>query len=350
MIWAMELSPAGFTELLTDLSWMSNKTGRAFLKLMAYLRRFGSAPSGEKALADIMGVTPRYLQEVVWPQMEIRLDLSEDGKRYFDPDITAPRPRRAARGPAPEEKEKATQQQEAARAMWAKRRAAGRAQTEAHADGDAEAHASACEPHAETHVFSMGGACGPASDSASGASDASHAPSLSLASLTSFASLEIQPDSKEGREGEGARVDAQAHAAAHAESCEPDAQTHAGTHAEPHALSMRATSGSPASEQPKASRAKTPMTPDWKPSPAGEQEARKRGYDPEDLAEGFRNHYLANGERRADWDASFLNWCRKEAQFAGNRGSGAPRKAPGGRMGYLADYFGMGGGKTIDHS
>ena len=90
MSWAMELSPTGFNEMLTDLSMMDRKTGMAFLKLCGYLRRFGSVPATENALIGILGVTRRFLRDTSWPLLQDRLESSEDGLRYVDPEITQP--------------------------------------------------------------------------------------------------------------------------------------------------------------------------------------------------------------------------------------------------------------------
>lgn len=41
--------------------------------------------------------------------------------------------------------------------------------------------------------------------------------------------------------------------------------------------------------------------------------------DVDRLVDGFRDHYLANGERRASWPASWRSWVRKDLEFNGRR-------------------------------
>ena len=309
--YAMELSPAGFDEMLNDLSMMDRKTGWAYLRLLSYLRRFGSVPSGEKALASILGVTVRYLHTVAWDLLGDRVELSEDAKRYFDPDVRAVKPRRSAAGPVAE---KAKQQQEAALTRWrGKKSASERMQSDAQAH--VPAHPDACGPHAETHAISMTDASKTHAkthpDRMRSASAFSGAPSLSLSSSSLETPEESQGESERARAGADAPPDAQTHAPAHPESCETDAQPHAQPHARPHA-ELRGKPASPGIPLPAA----------WRPNAEGEREAKRWGYDAEALAEDFIPYYRGRAELRGDWDAAFLSWCRRQADRDGRRRQG----------------------------
>jgi len=331
MTWAMELSPPGFDEMLADLARMDKKTGRSYLQLLGYLRRFGSVPSSDRALASVLGVTVRFLHEVAWPLLQDRLVKSDDGQRYFDPDITATRTRSAAEAPASDH-QKNQQQRDAANASWAKRRARQNASSDAkaHAESDAEAHAEGMRPHAETHVIPMRGASEThaKNDAAasSGASDASlpvRAPSLPLSDSSSSKPQLNQEELGRERADAGARGDAPGKADADADRMQSDAKPHAKPHA--------GASKSHGAERSRSVARSASIPADWRPSPAGEQEARRRGYDPGELSNGFRDHYQGNGQERVDWDATFLGWCRREAIFGGKRqGSLPPMGIPGG--------------------
>jgi hypothetical protein len=360
----MELSPAGFEAMLLDLSMMDRKTGTGYLRLLSYLRRFGSVPSDDRSFASILGVTVRYLRERAWPLLEDRVVLSDDGRRYFDPDITPARPRRAAGAPGPVEKSK--QHQTAANIRHARTRM----------QKDATAHALGMRPHAETHGNSMrdaskthaeidANACPDASPDASDAYASSRAPSLSLSSPSFSQPSQIPGESEEGRkqEREGAR--ASADAPAHAESCDPHANGHAPAHAEscdPHANGHASAAASARRSSRRSARPSvvgSRITADWQPEPADRLEAQKRGLDPDETATAFRDYYLGkSGALSPDWSARFRSWCRREAApsrqhhltmaVRGNK----PQKPPS--NGYdalvLRDGFSGGyrGGRVID--
>jgi hypothetical protein len=61
----------------------------------------------------------------------------------------------------------------------------------------------------------------------------------------------------------------------------------------------------------------------WEPTPDHEAIAREQGVDLKAQAELFRDHYKANGESKADWDATFRNWLRRAREFS--RGRTAPK-------------------------
>jgi hypothetical protein len=61
----------------------------------------------------------------------------------------------------------------------------------------------------------------------------------------------------------------------------------------------------------------------WEPTPDHEAIAREQGVELKAQAELFRDHYKANGELKADWDATFRNWLRRAREFS--RGRAAPK-------------------------
>lgn len=61
----------------------------------------------------------------------------------------------------------------------------------------------------------------------------------------------------------------------------------------------------------------------WEPTPDHEAIAREQGVDLKVQVELFRDHYKANGESKADWDATFRNWLRRAREFS--RGRTAPK-------------------------
>lgn len=66
------------------------------------------------------------------------------------------------------------------------------------------------------------------------------------------------------------------------------------------------------------------ITTRWVPSPETERWANAEGWTTDDLSrevERFRDHYIANGEHRANWDMTFKNWLRNPHTLA-RRGGG----------------------------
>lgn len=320
MSWAMELSPGGFDAMLADLSYMDRKTGRAYLQLLGYLRRFGSVPSSERALASVLGVTVRYFRDVAWPLLEDRLVLSEDRKRFTDPDISAANPRRAAA--APFAQEKSQQQQEAAKKRWEADKERKRQEAEAHAKphedrmrSDAEAHTNSMRGASETHAETDASAS-PAASGASPRAPASPPPPKQ----DSF----LQPArKKESSGGGGTRADAGDGMRPHAEAHASTHKNHAQTYAEPHAPGTRPIRPSV-----------RPIPPDWQPSPTCRAEAdRLLGVTAVDVEiTKFVLNNRGDGHTAADWDARFLVWCHRQVEWAKRHPQvEAPIVIPGGK-------------------
>lgn len=316
MSWAMELSPAGFDGMFADLAMMDRKTGRAYLQLLGYLRRFGSVPSGERALASVLGVTVRFLREVAWPLLEDRLVLSEDRRRYSSPEAT--RDDRSTPKPAvpPEISEVRSA---AAKSSHEKRRAraSGPADESGFASqGDANGvqnPANGVQNPAKVSAKSMAVAPGLHTFADDFASDLAPAPKPTLASFPSSQPAESLTGSEEvsGSEVVGARASAgdpalqtivQTAANGHAK---PDAKPPANGHAKP-----------PANRAPGRSR----MTADWQPAAAvSDYCANLLGGDLAETLEAFRDHFLANGETKLDWGAALRGWCRRKMDFDAQR-------------------------------
>lgn len=62
------------------------------------------------------------------------------------------------------------------------------------------------------------------------------------------------------------------------------------------------------------------MTEDWQPS---EKVAlycvNLLGCDLAETLEAFRDHFLANGETKLDWNAALRGWCRRKMEFDAQR-------------------------------
>lgn len=86
----------------------------------------------------------------------------------------------------------------------------------------------------------------------------------------------------------------------------------------------RAPADAPAGPAPKSEKPKrgTRLPADWQPSPELADFARQNGVDPVATAEIFRDHWRGvSGDKgcKADWDATWRNWVRREQGFSGNR-------------------------------
>ena len=60
---------------------------------------------------------------------------------------------------------------------------------------------------------------------------------------------------------------------------------------------------------------KAPLPADWVPGPELCAMAAGLGVDPQRAADSMRDWAAANAERKADWDATFRNWVRRDQQF-----------------------------------
>jgi hypothetical protein len=289
-------------EISTDVSIMGKKLMAGYLNLVGYLHRFGSVPSGDRALASVLGVTPRFLRDVAWPLLQDRLVLSSDSQRYFDPDITAVRsPRAAAAAPAAPEK---SQQQEAAIKRWNDTKERKRQQAEAHAETDADAskaHTNSMRDASETHAETDASA---SSDASTDASDASHRMPASPPPLKED-SFSQPTEKKESSGGGGTRAlasdDMRPHAPTHENRMRSDAETHAETHA-PATRPIRPVA--------------IPIPPDWQPPDECRAEAERLGVAVDLEISKFILHCLRDDESSKNWPASFLIWCHRQVEWA----------------------------------
>jgi hypothetical protein len=301
--WVMELSPAGMASYAADADMMSPKVERVYRRLMFYCRRFGSAPDELRSLAEILGVTARYLRDRAWPILQ---DLFEarDG-RLFHPEVERATGRAARAVLA----EKSATYSANARKRW------DRQQTEMlmpiGQGADATGMQNGMQTDAKNPAISMPVASGFAE--VASPSDA-RALSLSPSSLSST-SLDSGDSESEERKEEGARVAREADA----NSMQSDANLHAAAPAKPPPLA--------------------PLPADWQPSPAVAEQARTLGLDPVAVAVRFCAHYTARGTKMADWDAQFVSWCHREPAFQ-QGGTAQTGGAPASnKPGSAADYF-----------
>jgi hypothetical protein len=289
MSYAMELSPAGFNELLIDLDMLGLKIGRAFLRAQFYMRRFGSLPSGDRALASILGLTVRFLTEVAWPLLQDRLVLSEDGERYYDPEISAAKPRQGAEKPKADLSERG---RKASNARWNR----PRQQTEMLMQVGSSAHA---KPHASSML-----------DDAKRMQQVSENPAISMPVASDLHEVASHSDARAHSLSPSdsslnpVESDLQGETAREGVAREADAtgmQTDATGHAKP--------------------PVKAPLPADWQPSAAVADQVRGMGLDPVTVAVAFCAHYTARATVMADWDAQFISWCIKEPAFQQQAGA-----------------------------
>jgi len=79
----------------------------------------------------------------------------------------------------------------------------------------------------------------------------------------------------------------------------------------------------------KRARPRTPIDPEWRPSPAGIKYAKDRGIQPP-VAYAFRNHHLALGNLMANWDAAWCKWCDNEVSWGRAPGKSETLRAANG--------------------
>jgi hypothetical protein len=296
------LSVADILELRADLA-MGKKLLEGYLNLVVYLQRFGSVPAGDRALSSVLGFTVRYLRDVAWPLLQDRLVMSDDGQRYYDPDISAVRPQRRAPG-APVVQQKSPQHQAAALT----RHARARTEAEAHA----KAHAERMETHADDHTNTMRGASethaqndADACADAFGASSPAHTNSLSLREGSVEQPIEKESVLERESSHTGARDDASDDASSHARTHKNHAETHASAHAQgirPILPSVR------------------PIRADWKPSAETRATAETIRKDVDVQIQNFIRFNTGRGNTAADWDALFPRFLEHANEYDERRG------------------------------
>lgn len=326
MSWANVLSMADCNAAVADLYAFDPKTGHAYTMLILRLRKVGSTPFEDRSLAAIARCTRHFWVTRAWPALQELFEV-RDG-RLFHPEVEGLR----GQGSYPREVEAPSDRRRQAAQVAANARWGGRSNLNVVSGDDAAngtaAHANASESHTGNDAISMTSAYASdaisASDASAGASviassagsdrmpDASRASgagslsqqrdSLSEGSKIQTDSLGERAPARAGQPAGAMRSDAITDAMAHANASE--------SHAEMGGTPNR-TSGK-----------KIPIPPLWKPSAECESEARQYGYEAADLAPGFRDYYLGNGVRAADWDAMFRTWCRRQADHDGRQRQG----------------------------
>jgi len=75
-------------------------------------------------------------------------------------------------------------------------------------------------------------------------------------------------------------------------------------------------------DQPRQ-KARSQISPDWKPTAAGIAYAQARGVQPTEVR-AFKDFHIAKGNTMADWDAAWRTWCNHAVKF----GNAAPLLKP----------------------
>ena len=331
MTWAAPLTRAGIADYLVETYDFDARQHGAYTLLMMRYAVAGPLPYDEKRLADICRVSRRIWSNRIWPAIQQFFTPGDDGLVHHEgldalETATGLQTKRSAAA------------SKAAQTRWVNEAARkAKAAADAYARTHANAYADACESHTESDAISMRGASEThaktdafASSGASAVALAQALPPPSLSSLSSSDSLESQnPTEREGgRAGAYAPTHADAceshmrpHANAYASACEPHTEnaaismpdafaTHVPVDARTHAVAAKA---APAGRQRPPPR--VPFPSGWKLSEDGRALAARLGLHPETEADRFRDHYLSNGEVRADWDASFRSWLGKADRF-----------------------------------
>jgi hypothetical protein len=84
-------------------------------------------------------------------------------------------------------------------------------------------------------------------------------------------------------------------------------------------------------EKPKRRKARTSVDPDWWPTEAGLEFAKRLGVTDLDATVGqFRDYHAAKGNLMADWPAAWRTWCRNDKRFRPQqRTQQQPKDRPG---------------------
>lgn len=82
-------------------------------------------------------------------------------------------------------------------------------------------------------------------------------------------------------------------------------------------LSLTSPSSSPDINTKAPRKRASRLSEDWAPSVEQEEYARNLGLDPRAVAEEFRDYWIAKAgpdALKADWSATWRNWCRRQAK------------------------------------
>jgi uncharacterized protein YdaU (DUF1376 family) len=302
----VSLSPAQLADFSSATGRLSTRGVGAFLILVTRIQGHGPVPFDDRLLAGIVWCGVKTWTTRIWPEIAHLFDV-EDGLVSYG--VTQIGPSKASMAAS-----------KAARAMHAQREERKRAQLSLIADNpqpekaapapadsmrfpaNAENNAAISTPPAENaqEVFAADAAA-PQAGGVSGGGSAQPA-------RTRAHPLSPSPDSGFEGDSEGERGGSGGNAAAAATTPTQPAQK----------------LDAPRTQRPRRSDAPAPalrFPPEWQPNAAGAAEAQRHGYEPANIADQFRLHYIARGEVRADWDAEFIRWVRRQASF-----DGAPRQ------------------------
>jgi chromosomal replication initiator protein len=335
MSWAALLDAHAFGDLQADLQGVPARAGIAYVHLMARLGRVGPVPFEDVVLAAVAGVGLKTWTNRIWPMIRHLFDV-EDGY-LCHPGIdgahavpAGPTARQASASHAARTRHERDRERRRQQLSLITGDAAQDAEpTAAHALRTAEAgspHALRTAEEGSAHdqnpAISMRGAeIFRAESAAAHAPRSAEAPAaqarVALARththtpLSSDSSLQSGESSGVGESGRGSGGGIAASAPQAAQRAETPAQLPAETPA--HSPAQVRTFAAPRAPRPaaQAPTALAPIPADWQPSEQDQREARKRGYDPDEAAERFRDVYIASGRREANWSAKFRTFVRQ---------------------------------------
>jgi chromosomal replication initiator protein len=337
MSWAALLDARAFGDLQADLQGMPARAGIAYVHLMARLGRVGPVPFEDGVLAAVAGVGLKTWANKIWPMIRHLFDV-EDGY-LCHPGIdgaqavpAGPSPRQASASHAARTRHERNRERRRQQLSLITPNAAQAAEPPAaHAPRTAEQgsaqvlrSAERVSPHDQNAAISMRGAeIFRAESAAAHAERSAEAPAAQaraalarththtpLPSLSSLGSGESTGESESGRGFGGGSAPTAAQAAeAGAESAAQAPRIPAEARADGPAQPR--TFAAPRTGRVRAQAPHAPIPPDWRPDEADRKEARKRGYDPDEAAECFREVYLGNGTLSPDWSAKFRRFTRE---------------------------------------
>jgi uncharacterized protein YdaU (DUF1376 family) len=313
MAWIMRLEREDLGDLQMELHGMGPRAKVAYLEIIMRMRRYGPIPVDDRLLAGIAGVGLKSWTDRIFPAVAHLFEWTEDnylvhpgieGAKASPAQPTARQvsARNAARVRHERERERRQQQL----SMIAGDAAEAAETPAAHALRTAEEGS----PHGENPAISMRPAeifraeTPAAHDlrTAEAAAPAAlrahtHAPSDSSSSQSQEADSSGECESERGSGGEIAATAAHALRTAETPAQPPSPHTFAAPRARRPGVVPPAT--------------QTPIPAGWQPNEADRREATKRGYDPDEAAEAFRDIYRGNGATAADWSAKFRRVCRE---------------------------------------
>jgi hypothetical protein len=293
--------------LCADAFMMDTRSFGGYVKLVGYISRIGSAPTDDRDLATILGITVGSLRKRTWPLIEHLFVEHGDGR------MTHPRVQHMApahKGVSPTLSEK----RRAAGRAGGKQRVANQANWQANPQANGQANPSKNAANSTPVASDF------ASDLPEFASRPAHArpPPSESSSLPDSLVRPVESEKESKGEGESADAGRQANFQAN-----PQANGQANPLANGQASGL---TKSPENGQKNGSATApryTLLPDDWQPTTEAVEALRAGGFDPDHVARKFRLYCQANGKRAKDHDKAFELFFLKE-----DRHEPAQRSAP----------------------